>query len=337
MSSLRLPVILAAVFAAFVNSASAADVLRVRLDFLPWAISSPYMLAEKKGWYKKYGLEVTADDGTGSVATIQIVGNGEYDVGQASLAAMAIARSKGLPVKALAAFTRQNDIALIVGKDTGINSPADLRGKKLAFTAGSLETPFLDQFLAAGKLKRDDVELMNIDGSAKGGTFMAGRADGVFSTNTFLLPVANQHRPSIAVKFSDYGLEFPSSGLFATEAKIAEKGDALRRFVSVIAGTWAYIQAGHQDEAVQALIDARPQAKLNPVVVRQQIDVLKDHMFTPATKNTPIGVMVASDWDKAIAVLESAKLLEKPQPPASYYLDGFVDMKIVDEIVNSKR
>lgn len=337
MRSLRLPIACAAIFAGLINSATAADALRVRLAFLPWGISSAYVLAEKKGWFKKYDLDVKVDDGTGSVATVQIVGNGEYDVGEASLAAMAIARAKGLPVKAFAGITRRNDISLIVGKDTNIKTPADLKGKKLAFTAGSLETPFLDLFLAAGNLKREEVELMNIDGAAKGGTFMAGRADGVFSTTTFLLPIANQHRPAVAINFADYGLEFPSSGLFATEATIAKKGPALRRFASVVAGTWAYILAGNQDEAVQALIEARPQAKLNPKVVREQIDILKDFMETQATKGTPYGIMVASDWEKSISVLQSVKLIESTAPASSYYLDGYIDAKIAGEIANSKR
>ena len=40
----------------------------------------------------------------------------------------------------------------MIGKDTGIDTPKDLQGKKLTFTAGSLETPFLDRFIAAGGL-----------------------------------------------------------------------------------------------------------------------------------------------------------------------------------------
>ncbi len=54
-----------------------------------------------------------------------------------------------------------------------------------------------------------------------------------------------------------------------------------------------YIFDGHQDEAVQAIIAARPQAKLNPAVLRQQIDTLKDYAMTDATKSLPFGTMAA--------------------------------------------
>jgi NitT/TauT family transport system substrate-binding protein len=164
-------VLTASVLATLIGGpAAAADRIAVRLDWTPWGSHSAIHLASQKGLFAKYDLDVTVDDGNGSVATVQIVGNGEYDVGHASLAPMAIARSKGLPVKAIAGFIRRNDIGLLVPKESGITSPADLKGKKIAFTAGSLEAPFIDRFLAAGKLTRNDVELLNVDAAAKTGT-----------------------------------------------------------------------------------------------------------------------------------------------------------------------
>lgn len=319
------------------GAAEAADTLRVRLDWTPWGNAAPFHLAASKGWFAKHGLDVKIDDGNGSVATVQIVGNGEYDLGHASLATMAIARSKGLPVKAVAGLVRQNDIGLLVARDSGIKGPADLKGKKLAFTAGSLETPFLDRFLAAGNLKRTDVKLINVDAAAKAGTFMVGRADGAFSSVPFMLAVVNQQRPAVSVRFADYGLEFPSFGLFATEKTLAEKGPAVRRFASVVAGAWTYILGGREDEAVKAIIDARPQAKLNPAVLRTQIDTLKDYVFTEATRGKPIGTMDARDWERAVAVLSSGGLIEGTAAPAAYFVDGMVDPAIVNEVANGSR
>ena len=202
--------------------APAADRVAVRLDWTPWGSQAPLHLAAKKGLFAKYGLDVVLEDGNGSVATVQIVGNGEYDVGHASLAPMAIARSKGLPVKAIAGFFKQNDIGLLVPKDSGIKGPADLKGKKIAFTAGSLETPFIDRFLAAGKLTRNDVELLSVGAAAKAGIYMTGQTDGAFSSVPFFSPSspANVRRKPM---FADHGLQFPSFGLIATEKSIATR------------------------------------------------------------------------------------------------------------------
>lgn len=314
------------------SAAHAADTVKVRLDWTPWGSQAPFHLAAAKGWFTKHGLDVSLEDGNGSVTTVQIVGNGEFDIGHASLAPMAIARSKGLPVRAVAAFARQNDIGLLVPAESGLKSPADLKGKKLAYTAGSLETPFLDRFLAAGGLTRNDVELMNVDAAAKAGTYMAGRADGAFSSAPFFLGVVKAQRPSTNIRFADLGLNFPSFGLVATEQKIKEKGAALTRFVSIAAGAWAYIEAGHEDEAVKAIIAARPQAKLNPVVLRDQIDSLKTYFRTEATKTLPLGVMAEADWVTALDTLSSGGLIPTGQKAADYYTNDLLDTKLMAAI-----
>jgi NitT/TauT family transport system substrate-binding protein len=316
--------------------AHAADTLKVRLDWTPWGNQAPMHFAAQKGLFKKYGLDVTLDDGNGSVSTVQIVGNGEYDIGHASLAPMIIARSKGLSVKAFAGFVQKNDIGLLVPADSGIRSPADLKGKKIAFTAGSLEAPFIDRFLAAGKLTRNDVELLNVSAAAKAGTYISGGADGAFSSVPFFLPVASSKRPSTSLNFVDYGLQFPSFGLFATEKTIQTKADALRRFASVVSGCWAYILNGHVDEGVQAIIAARPQAKLDPDVLRKQIESIKAFAKTPATEKLPFGVMAASDWQTAIQVLSEGGLLEQKLKPDDVFTNDLIDKKIVADIADGK-
>lgn len=314
------------------GAAHAADSVKLRLDWTPWGVHAPFHLAAAKGLFAKHGLDVQIEDGNGSVTTVQIVGNGEFDLGHASLAPMAIARAKGLPVKAVAGFAQQNDIGLLVPADSGLKKPADLKGKKLAYTAGSLETPFLDRFLAAGGLTRNDVELINVDAAAKGGTYMAGRADGAFSSAPFFLAVVKAQRPSSNIRFADFGLQFPSFGLFATEQKIKEKGAALRRFASVVSGSWAYIVAGHEDEAVQAVIAARPQAKLNPTVIRDQIETLKGYFYTPATKGQPFGVMAESDWKTALETLAGGGLIPAGQKPAEYFTNELLDATVIAAI-----
>jgi NitT/TauT family transport system substrate-binding protein len=319
-------------FALLATHAMAADALRVRLDWVPWGNQAPYHLAQQSNLFKKYGLDVSLDDGNGSITTVQIVGNGEYDVGQTALATMAIGRSKGLPVKAIAGFVQQNDLGLLVPKDSGIAGAADLKGRKIIFTAGSLETPFIDRFLASGHLTRGDVELLNVDASAKAGMYMMNRADAVFSSTSFLLAIVDAMRPSNSIRFADIGLQFPSFGLFATEKSIAARHDALRRFVSVVSGCWAFIFDGHEDAGVKAVIAARPQAKLNPKVLRQQIDTMKDYALTDAVRSLPFGTQTLSDWQKAVTILSEAGVLDKPVDPGDLFTNDLIDPAIVAEV-----
>src|SRR5690606_38712160 len=232
--------------------------LKVRLDWTPWGVQAAFHLAQHKGWYRQAGLDVALEDGNGSVTTVQIVGGGDsFDVGHAALASMMIARDKGLPVKAVAVFARHSDIGLLVPADSGIKGPAQLKGKRVAYTAGSLEAPFIDAFLAAGGVQRKDVELVNVDAASKATTYAVGRTDAAFSTIPFFLPAVSAKRPSIGIPFADYGLHMPSFGLFASESKLKQRPEVLARFAAVVTRAWKYIYDGHQDEAVQAILAER--------------------------------------------------------------------------------
>ena len=316
-------------------SAAEPDAINLRLDWTPWGNQAAFHLAQAKGWYGQENLNVDIEDGNGSVTTIQIVGNGEYDVGYASLSSMEVARSKGLPVRAIAGYARRSDIGVMVPNDLDIRTPKDLKGKKIGYTAGSLEGPFVDLFLKnAAELTRDQLELTNLDGSAKLGNYKAGRLDGAFSTIPFFLPLVSQARPSRTIALADYGFRFPSYGLFATEDVISKKADALKRFVSVTDAAWAYIRKGHEDEAVKALIADREHAKLDPALLLAQIRSFEDFMMTPATKDQPIGYEAPSDMEGGIDNLQKVGLVKPESKAADFYTNALFDRAIYDRFAN---
>ena len=311
------------------RGARAAEPFHLRLDWSLWGVQAPYYLALSRGWFARNGLDVSLEDGNGSVSCVQLVGNGQFDAGECSLAPMGIARGKGIPIKGIAAFCRQNDIGCILPVSAKVDSIQGLRGKKLLFTPGSLETPFLDSFLAAGGLKREDVDLQSVDASAKLGSYVAGRADGVFTSIPNVLPLALKQRPSMALRFADAGLAMPSFGLVASERMIAEKPDVLRRFASVTAGAWTAIVNGQQDEAVAAILKARPEVRMSAEVLRGQIDQVAEFFHTPATDGMPLGFMADADWDQASQNLAKAQLIPATAPGSSYYTNAMLDRGLI--------
>jgi NitT/TauT family transport system substrate-binding protein len=307
--------------------------LRIRLDWTPWGNQAAFHLANAKGWYKEAGLDVTIDDGNGSTGTVQIVGTGsDYDVGFAALSSMVIARGKGLPVRAIAAYARNSDIGVMVPLDSGITTIAGLKGKKIGYTASSLETPFLDSFLKAGGLTKADVELINMEGAAKLGAYISGKTDAAFSAIPFLVPAVNEGRPSRGIGLSAAGLAMPSYGLFARQSVIDARRDVLTRFVTVTDAAWAYIIAGHEDEGVAAIRAARPNAKLNAAAMRAQIDSFITFFPTPATKGMPPGRMAEADWQAAVETMRGAKLIPDDVKAADLYTDALFDPALYQHI-----
>jgi NitT/TauT family transport system substrate-binding protein len=124
--------------------------------------------------------------------------------------------------------------------------------------------------------------------------------------------------------------------LLATERTINERSAVLRRFASIVSGSWAYILAGHKDDAAAAIIAARPQAKLDPGVLRGQIDALEKFAYTDATRSLPFGTMAMSDWQQAVATLADGGLIDKTLDPAMLFSNELLDPVLIADLSAGK-
>jgi NitT/TauT family transport system substrate-binding protein len=309
-----------------VAPAEAADALKVRLDWSTHGIHAPFFLAKEKGWFQAAGLDVTIEDGNGSTTTVQLVGTGQFDVGHASLAPMAIAAAKGLPVISVAGFLRKGDMGILVPAESGIKKPADLEGKTVVYTAGSLEGPFLAPFFKMTGAAPDKINLLNVEAAAKVTTYLSGKVDAAVSTVPYFLPLGESKRPSRGILMADYGMNLPGFGLVVNKRTLAEKKDAIKRFASVIAGSWEYIYKGHEDEAVAAIVASRPSSPIAAPLLRKQIDAYRDYFDTEHTKGKPIGVQTEPDWVGTIEQMEAANVIAKGSKPRDYFTNDFVDL-----------
>jgi NitT/TauT family transport system substrate-binding protein len=316
-------------------AADEAHTLKLRLEWLTSGYHAPIYLAQVKGWYKDAGLDVTTiEPGNGTNTTIQLVNAGNYDLGEAAISNVAIARTKGMPVKAIATWFRKGDLALMVPADSGINGPKDLKGKKIIYSASSSEGPFLEPFLAKGGLTRSDVQLLNIDPNARVSTFANGQADGIFGSPVGTGVIINDLRHTHNVLFADFGLNMPGFGLFATDDMLKKKGDALRKFASVSAGAWTYAKS-HPDEAVAALMKERgEQDRVNPDQIKKQLLESLQFLYSPASADLPIGVNTETDWSEALATMVAAKAIDPGAvgKPTEYFTNEGLDPAIIKKI-----
>jgi NitT/TauT family transport system substrate-binding protein len=262
---------------------------------------------------------------------VQLVAGGQFDVGHAALSNMALARNKGMQLVSIASFFRKGDISLIVPKNSAIHGPADLRGKRIIYTASSLETPFLDSFFAAGGVKREEIELINVDANAKIAQYLTAGIDGLISAAPTLALVADK-RPSRLVLFADFGLNLPSFGLVANETSLPRKGAALRQFASIVSGAWAYVLNGHQDEAIASVLRNHEGAGLNAAAMRANLEVSLQFLYSASTEKLPIGMQTEEDWAAAVAILERAKLIAPGTKARDYFTNDYLDASTIAAI-----
>lgn len=307
------------------GAASAAESLSVRLDWSTHAMHTPFFLALEKGWFAKAGLEPKIEDGNGSTTTVQLVSSKNFDVGHASLAPMALAKAKGLPVTSIAGFIRKGDMGILVPADSGIKTPADLVGKKVAYTTGSLEGPFVEPFFKKNGVDPSKVGLLNVEAATKVSTYVSATSDAVISTVPYFLPITDAKRKSNGILFADFGMNLPGFGLIANTETLKQKPEAIKKFASIVAGAWAYIYDGHEDEAVAAVLKHRPNSPMSAPIMRAQLDQYRDYFYTDNTRNTPIGVQSAADWEGTIKDMVEAKAVKGGMKPEDVFTNDYLD------------
>ncbi len=314
-----------------IRRAFAADKIALRLDWSPHGQHAPYHLAAKKGWFADHGLEVSIEDGNGSATAVQLVGTGQFDFAHAALGPMALGISKGLAITSLAGFVQRGDTGFLVPRESGWTKPSDLIGKKIDYTAGSLEGPFMVPFFKKNGIDLDKVELLNVDATAKFSVYSSKKSDAMVSTVPFVVPFMEDKRPSNGILFADFGMNLPGAGLVVRRESLSSKGDALKRFSSVVCGAWTYILNGHEQEGADAVVAARPTAPPAKIMVIE-INQYRSYFQTAATKGLPIGVQDAKDWAGVIADMSDAKTIPASSKPSDMFTNDYLDVDIIKKI-----
>lgn len=175
-------------------------------------------------------LEVKPFTNPGDMKTALLSGNLDF-TGTTWVTAI-MAASKGEPIKVVASMTEKCS-ALVVGKDSGINSPKDLKGKTIAYVPGTMHHILLLEVLNRSGLDPDkDVTLKKIDFFDMGQALASGSIDAFCSGEPY---------PSIAVE-EGYGkiLEYPyyddsigyiNAAMITTDKEIKENPEKIQELV----------------------------------------------------------------------------------------------------------
>lgn len=156
---------LAALFAAWLPTAvHAAPPKEVRLDYAYYAPTSLVLkqqrLLEKA--LAPQGIAVKWTFSQGSNRSLEYLNGGSTDFASTAGLAAVLSRANGAPINTVYVASRPEWTALVVPKDSPIQSLADLKGKKVAATKGTDPFLFLLQSLQKAGLDKNDVEIVHL-------------------------------------------------------------------------------------------------------------------------------------------------------------------------------
>jgi NitT/TauT family transport system substrate-binding protein len=113
--------------------------LTLQLKWLPQSQFMGYYVAAAKGYYKDEGIDIELLPGGSDIIPEQQVYNGAADIGITWVSTLAKYQSQGWDLVHMAQIFQKSGLLLVSKKTAGINTPADLKGKKVANWFGGNE------------------------------------------------------------------------------------------------------------------------------------------------------------------------------------------------------
>ncbi|KAF1022492.1 MAG: hypothetical protein GAK30_01079 [Paracidovorax wautersii] len=266
--------------------------VKFTLDFRVTSQTSPFFLAQARGYYQAAGLDVSIDVGSGSVASITRVASGAYDLGLGDLSSLVEfqAQNDGAsPVQAVYQYYNRAPFVIIGRKDRGITTDfASLQGKKVA--AAAVEStrrcwPMVARQLGASP---ELFQWITTDFSARDNVMVRGDVDAAtyFHDSAVSLFARMPPQDLAVLEYTKTGLSLYGNAILASSKLIAERPEVVRGFLAATQRALAETLA--DPEPALAAIKAR-EGILNLDVERQRWAITRGYLATPETQAHGLG------------------------------------------------
>ena len=191
----------------------------------------PIRLAQGKGYFQQAGLTVNFATGRGGVDVAKQVGAGNVPLGGIVADAPIVVRQNGVPVKIVCLFGGKGFMQLVVRADSGIEKPADLKGKTITVMSFQDTTFYaLLGLLASAGLTKDDVDIQSAGPVGVWQMVATGKSVGMAGVPDWIPPI---EAAGVAVKVLPTDEFFPhmAQAVAASDQIIKDKPDMVRAFV----------------------------------------------------------------------------------------------------------
>jgi NitT/TauT family transport system substrate-binding protein len=260
------------------------------LDFVPYGKHAPFYVAMDKGFWRDAGFDGKIVGGEGSATTISSYAAGTVDFAFADSPNLIIARSRGVKVKVAGIIHDKSLYAIGTLVENNINSPQDLKGKRIGAPVGDAGRNLFSGFAKLNGLDPASVQWVDMTAPARAASLVLGQVDAVSifltETPTFAAKAKEVGKTWKDLPYADFGFDLYSSGLLVREELIAKDPDRVRRFVESTLKAWAWSIENPQ-EAVAIFSKYNP--AVDPNQAREHFRIAVRHLMTDTAKREGIG------------------------------------------------
>lgn len=208
----------------------------------PWIGYGPWYIAQEKGFFANRGLKVNLVEFTTDQDLNSGLAAGKFDGANIATHTSIILREAGVDVKAVllmdASF--QAD-AMIAGE--GLNTVADLKGKKVAFEEGTTSDILLTYALEQNGMTKADITPVPMPAADAGAAAIAGQVDAAVTYEPYISAALSQGK-GYRIIYSAAEKPGLISDVFVFPAKVlAEKPEAVKAMLLAWQDAYDFLQA----------------------------------------------------------------------------------------------
>jgi NitT/TauT family transport system substrate-binding protein len=225
---------------------------KITIGFSAWPGWFPWSVAQEQDLFEKNGVDVELKWFDSYTDSINALSSGAIDANSQTLNDTLSAVSGGAELKVVLVNDNSTGNDQIIARE-GINSVADLRGKKVAVEEGTVDHYLLLLALEEANLKQEDIQLVPMLTDAAATAFVNGEVDavGVFApfTSTALTLEGSQAIATSA--------EFPGAipdHLAVSDELVNSRPDDVQKIVNTWFDTLAWIK-DNRDAAIKIMAE----------------------------------------------------------------------------------
>jgi NitT/TauT family transport system substrate-binding protein len=307
-------------------TAAAAENIRLLLDWVPDAGTSPVYLAKERGWYEKAGINLIIEFGKGSALSAQAVGSGAVPLAVSDLPTAMVAIGKGADIIANMSLSSYSPQGFYWLKSSGISGPRDFNGRSIGNPPGDSARAMWPAFAKAAGIDATTVKFVNVAPQAKSAALQSRQVDIITEFYTkYELYTATFGNDLGYASYRQSGLNVYGKAVLTNTETMRTKQDLIKRVVAVTQRAYA-----------ECLIDATPclaalvknVSAVNLAVSEGEWRRLSELMVSNDWKEKAVGWLdaqrVKADYDLIVAYMG----VDKPYDPLKSFTPDLLDRSI---------
>jgi len=229
------------------------------LDWYPNPDHVPAYVADRMGLFAKQDLSVKILVPADPNDPLKLVAAGKIDFAISYEPSVIIARSEGLPIVSIGALVQHPLSTILFLKSSGIQTPADLRGRKIGYSVEPLYRVLLEAVAEKGGLKPSDYQAVRV-GFNLSPPLLSGQLDAVIGAfrNYEAIQIELEGKPVGILPLEENGVpDFYELVIICSEKTLKENPARVAAFMRGLTQGIDYT-LGHAQRAFGVFVEANP-------------------------------------------------------------------------------